>query len=197
MPAFNIQLETNMAIGEEENTVSGREVEKLFEQVYKERFEKLYAYACSMIREQAAAEEVVQQVFYKLWAIKDRVDWTSAMTPYLYRAVHNESLNFLKYRKAKATHEKETNRHAPGAIAGDPTAYKELQLQLAKAMNALPEQCRTVFQMSRYEELKYREIAERLNISVKTVENHMTKALKILREKLAAYLPVLCLLFIN
>jgi RNA polymerase sigma-70 factor (ECF subfamily) len=186
-----------MAIREEENSISGSEVEKLFEQVYRDRFEKLHAYAHSMIREEAAAEEVVQQVFYKLWAIKDRLDWSSAMTPYLYRAVHNESLNLLKYRKVKATHEKETSRHPAEAMTEDPLAYKELQVQLVKAMNTLPEQCRTVFQMSRYEELKYREIADRLNISVKTVENHMSKALKILREKLAAYLPVLCLLFIN
>lgn len=187
-----------MTVRGEEESISGSELEKLFEQVFKDTFGKLHAYAYSIIKEEAAAEETVQQVFYKLWTIKDRLDWGSAMTPYLYRAVHNESLNFLKYRKAKANHQKESSADiAVTTTTVDPVAYKELQQRLAKALNALPEQCRTVFQMSRYEELKYREIADRLNISVKTVENHMSKALKILREKLADYLPVLFLLFIR
>ena len=66
--------------------------------------------------------------------------------------------------------------------------YKNLEEAIRQAMNALPEQCRTVFQLSRYEELKYREIATRLSISEKTVENHMGKALKLLRLKLADYI---------
>src|SRR5205085_8962102 len=73
---------------------------------------------------------------------------------------------------------------------------KELEEKLHKALNDLPEQCRTIFQMSRFEELRYREIAEQLNISIKTVENQMGKALKILRTKLVDFLPLL-ILFIN
>ena len=68
--------------------------------------------------------------------------------------------------------------------------------RFANALKELPEQCRTVFQMSRFEELKYREIADRLGISVKTVENQMGKALKILRVKLVEYLPILLSLLI-
>ena len=66
---------------------------------------------------------------------------------------------------------------------------KELEQQFREALNELPEQCRTVFQLSRFEELKYREIADKLDISVKTVENHMGKALKLLRLKLVDFLP--------
>jgi RNA polymerase sigma-70 factor (ECF subfamily) len=73
----------------------------------------------------------------------------------------------------------------------------ELQRHLAAAMNTLPEQCRTIFQMSRFEEKKYKEIAEELNISPKTVENQLAKALKILRAKLIDFLPGLFYLLIN
>jgi RNA polymerase sigma-70 factor (ECF subfamily) len=69
----------------------------------------------------------------------------------------------------------------------------ELEAKVQDALNELPEQCRTIFQMSRFEELKYREIADELGISVKTVENQMGKALKILREKLADFLPMIIL----
>lgn len=78
----------------------------------------------------------------------------------------------------------------------DKPMNKELEQQFREALNELPEQCRTVFQLSRFEELKYREIADKLNISVKTVENHMGKALKLLRLKLVDFLPFL-FIFIN
>jgi RNA polymerase sigma-70 factor (ECF subfamily) len=77
------------------------------------------------------------------------------------------------------------------------TEHKELQFHLANALNELPEQCRTIFQMSRFEELKYREIASELGLSVKTVENQMGKALKILRTKLVDFLPAILLSFLN
>ena len=73
----------------------------------------------------------------------------------------------------------------------------ELEKKIHSAMNELPEQCRTIFQMSRFEDLKYREIAERLGISVKTVETQMSKALRILRTRLAEYLPVIWLFIIG
>jgi RNA polymerase sigma-70 factor (ECF subfamily) len=80
--------------------------------------------------------------------------------------------------------------------AGKGLQLKELEGRLAQAMNELPEQCRTIFQLSRFEELRYREIADRLGLSVKTVENQMGKALKILRLKLVDFLPltIFCLI---
>ena len=73
----------------------------------------------------------------------------------------------------------------------------ELEQQINKALNELPEQCRTIFQMSRFEELKYQEIADRLGLSIKTIENQMGKALKILRVKLVDYLPILAVFLIE
>jgi RNA polymerase sigma-70 factor (ECF subfamily) len=75
--------------------------------------------------------------------------------------------------------------------------FSELERRLQTAINELPEQCRTIFQMSRFEELRYLDIAERLGISVKTVENQMGKALKTLRVKLIDYLPLILLILLN
>jgi RNA polymerase sigma-70 factor (ECF subfamily) len=75
--------------------------------------------------------------------------------------------------------------------------FSELERRLQTAINELPEQCRTIFQMSRFEELRYQDIAHRLGISVKTVENQMGKALKLLRMRLIDYLPLLVLLLLN
>lgn len=171
--------------------------EKIFEQVYKTHFKNLHAYAFSMLKNDAAAEEMVQNVFLKIWEKRQQLPAEIPLRAYLYRSVHNESLNYLKHQKIKSryklhvvstanTHEHSVSKHAPS----------ELEKKLRIALNELPEQCRTIFQMSRFEELKYREIAERLNISVKTVENQMGKALKLLRTKLIDFLPLL-ILFLN
>ena len=115
---------------------------------------------------------------------------------HLYRAVHNESLNFLKHQKVKAGHQlhvaysmKNKTEHGQGKVM-----RKELENKFREALNELPEQCRTVFQLSRFEDMKYKDIADKLNISIKTVENHMGKALKLLRTKLVDFLPLLLLL---
>ena len=176
--------------------------EAAFERVFKTHFKNLHAYACTIIKEETAAEEVVQQVFFKLWERSKGLSISGSVAAYLYRAVYNESLNYLKHQKVQSqyqqhvTHTMKNESYTPGKKF----SMKELDEQLSKAMNELPEQCRTVFQLSRFEELRYREIADHLGISVKTVENHMGKALKILRTKLVEFLPftIFCLFkFLN
>jgi len=172
--------------------------EAAFEQVFKLHFKNLHAYACSIIREEAAAEEVVQQVFFKLWERSKALSITGSVAAYLYRAVYNESLNYLKHQKIRSGYQQHLQHTMKNEndTTGKRLSLKELEERLGKALNELPEQCRTVFQLSRFEELRYREIADRLGISVKTVENQMGKALKILRTKLVDFLPftVFCLL---
>lgn len=168
-----------------------------FEQVFKTHFKSLHAYAFTILKDEDEAEEIVQQVFFKLWERSENLSLQGTITAYLYRAVHNESLNYLKHQKVKANHQlyvaysmKSQADHAPGKMMS-----KELAHHFHEALNELPEQCRTVFQLSRFEEMKYREIADKLDISVKTVENHMGKALKLLRTKLVDFLPLLLILF--
>ncbi len=167
--------------------------EAAFEQVFKSHFKALHAYACTILQEEAMAEEIVQQVFFKLWEKRDQVNIQQSLNAYLYRSVYNECLNYLKHKKVRKAHQSHTLYTA--GTASDQVSRKviarELEEKIADALNQLPEQCRTIFQMSRFEELKYREIADKLNLSVKTVENQMGKALKIMRMQLVEYLPVL------
>lgn len=174
-------------------TGSGLEAD-VFEQVFKESFKKLFAYAYILLREESQAEDIVQQVFYKLWLKKDTIQIRQSLQAYLYQAVYNESMNYLKHQKVKNAHREYMSRTSTSeqSSAAQQLAAKELQAKITAALARLPGQCRTVFQLSRFEALKYREIAEKLNLSVKTVENHMGKALKLLRHDLAEYLPLFC-----
>jgi RNA polymerase sigma-70 factor (ECF subfamily) len=110
--------------------------------------------------------------------------------------VHNESLNFIKHQKVKAGHQLHVaySMKNKSEQAQPKMIRKELENKFRQALNELPEQCRTVFQLSRFEDMKYKEIADKLDISVKTVENHMGKALKLLRTKLVDFLPLLLIL---
>lgn len=176
----------------------GKQDEKAFEDVFKTHYKSLHAYAFTLLKDEMAAEEMVQNVFYKLWERSDSIHISGSIAAYLYRAVHNESLNHLKHLKVRSQHQLHVSYRAgqDNDSASKRLHAKELDERLRKALNELPEQCRTIFQLSRFEELRYKEIADRLDISVKTVENQMGKALKILRFKLVDFL-ILILLFIR
>lgn len=173
--------------------------ESAFEQVFKTHFKRLHAYAFTILRNEAEAEEIVQQIFFRLWERNENLSITGSVSAYLYRAVHNESMNYIRHMKVRSDHKlhvaysmkNETEQPAKKVMAA------ELESKIQSALNELPEQCRTIFQMSRFDELKYREIADKLDISVKTVENQMGKALRILRTKLAEFLTIIFLLINN
>ena len=169
--------------------------EAAFEKVFKTYFKNLHAYACTIIKEEAASEEIVQQVFVKLWERSESLNVSGSVAAYLYRSVYNESLNYLKHQKVRSVyqHHIEHSMKNVNEQAGKNLSLKELEGRLAQALNELPEQCRTIFQLSRFEELRYKEIADCLGISIKTVENQMGKALKLLRVKLVDFLPLIIL----
>lgn len=171
----------------------------LFETTFKTYFKALHAYAITIVKDAMAAEEIVQNVFYKVWKNQEAIEIQQSLTAYLYRCVYNDGLNHLKHEKVKATYQNYAAQHMSHSNnASERVRAKELETRLDAALKELPEQCRTIFQMSRFEELKYMQIADRLGISVKTVENQMGKALKLLRLKLADFLPAsLILLLLN
>lgn len=162
-----------------------------YESTFREHYEPLTRYAHSILKNQEEAEDAVQRLFIKFW--EKRFDLQiDNVRAYLYRATYNTCLNQVKSNKNSLKHvpESEVQIHASddasNGVLGD-----ELQTQIEQAMEALPEKCRQVFQLSRFEEKSYKEISEELNISVKTVENHIAKALKIMRSELSEYLPLL------
>jgi RNA polymerase sigma-70 factor, ECF subfamily len=171
--------------------------ENAFEMIFRTYYNDLCHYAFSFLRNKDEAEETVQTTFLQLWEKHQTLSIVTSLRAYLYAAVRNASLNRLKHERVKQQH-RHYVEHSPMTTTPDATQQleaEELQYKMLLAIQSLPEQCRLIFQMSRFEELKYAEIAEKLHLSVKTVENQMGKALRIMREQLKDYLPVLLLLF--
>jgi RNA polymerase sigma-70 factor, ECF subfamily len=170
-----------------------------FEMFFKTYYQPLCNYAYTFIHDKDEAEEIVQSAFLSVWEKRKSLDIKTSLKSYLYTMVRNTSLNIIKHEKIK-------QKHVGEALAlGDKSyesvaqavATNELEERIQHAMEVLPEQCRLVFKLSRFEELKYSEIATQLNISIKTVENHMGKALKIMRDQLKDYLPILIIIMMN
>lgn len=172
--------------------------ELVFEQLFKSQFRNLYVHAFAIVKEEAVAKEIVQQVFFKLWRRRELLSKEISLNAYLYRAVYNESINHLKQVRSWSSHNKARLRLMNDTIlSAEKSGVRDLERTIAEVLEQLPDKCRIVFQLSRYEELKYGEIADRLGISVKAVEKHITKALKIFRVKLKDYLPLFFLLWLH
>ncbi|SHE85836.1 RNA polymerase sigma-70 factor [Pedobacter caeni] len=169
--------------------------DEAFEQMFKTHYKALHAYANVMLKDDDLAEEIVQGMFLKFWEKRELLNIQTSLKAYLYKCVYHDSLNHLKHEKIKFKHQEFSyhtmDTHHESASAK--VELTELEVNLKRALNELPEQCRTIFQMSRFEELKYREIADQLGLSIKTVENQMGKALRVLRLKLADFLTLILL----
>ena len=169
-----------------------------FEMLFRTYYQPLCNYAYTFVQDRDEAEEIVQATFLSVWEKRDKLDIHTGVKPYLYAMVRNAALNILKHEKIKQQHVALELAVADRSVESVTRTVmaSELETRIHKALEKLPEQCRLVFKLSRFEELKYAEIADQLNISIKTVENQMGKALKIMREQLKDYLPIF-LLFLN
>lgn len=167
--------------------------ERIFEETFRKYYQSLCNYANSILKEMDEAEEVVQNLFLSIWEKRSNLEINISLKSYLYRAVHNHCLNRIKHLKVKEEyHQYAVNFYDSSYESVSQTVMKnELETKIEEAIRKLPEQCRLIFRMSRFEELKYHEIAEQLELSPKTVENQIGKALKILRVELAEYLPLI------
>lgn len=172
-----------------ELNTNGIIVEELFKKYYK----ILRAYAYRLLGDKDMAEDIVQDVYYELWKKKEQLIMEEAIKFYLFRSVYTKSLNHLNSKEY--TNQEPFEQSTEGRIQGiymqsqwldqeSELMYKELQTEINTIVDSLPEQCKKVFLLSRKYELKNWEIAERLGISLKTVEKHITKALSILRSNL-------------
>ena len=165
----------------------------VFEDIYREYYVPLCYYCARYVERIEDAEEIVQDLFVKLWDKHAELEINSSLKAYLYRAVQNYALNFLSKQKTKEKYrivnEKQTFSSFDNGLVKLEEA--ELQVILKHAILKLPEKRREIFELSRFEGLKNINIASRLSISVKTVENQMTKALKYLRIVLKDYVPLI------
>ena len=135
------------------------------------------------------AKEVVHRVFINLWEKRGEIDLSTSLKSYLFTSVHHRSLNVIRDKKKFSSGE--VPEMAGEWDVSSQIESMELEEKIKEVIKSLPEKCREVFEMNRFDGLKYSEIAVELGISVKTVENQMSKALKILREKLSKYLTIL------
>lgn len=152
-------------------------------------FKQYYAYICKavykIIPDTNLVEDLAQDVFYELWRKRGKTRISSSLKGYLRRAAVNKALNYVRDQHIKFTEEEQAPvQRSTTASAPEQMAAADLQLRIDKAIDGLPERCRIIFVLSRFEDMSYREIAEQLEIAPKTVENQMAKALKILRETL-------------
>ena len=173
--------------------------EAAFEQLFKTHFRGLHAYAITLLKDEIAGEEIVQNVFFKFWERRSQLVIETSPKAYLYKAVYHDCLNYIKHQKVKSAHAMHVVRQSNDRVenASGKVLQGELKEKIHQAMNELPEQCRTIFQMSRFEGLKYQEIADEMGLSVKTIENQMGKALKLMRQKLVEFLPIFILSLLN
>ncbi len=160
---------------------------KGIELIFKQYYETMCTTAIRITKERSLAEDIVQEVFYELYKKREQLKIESLMG-YLKRAVYNRSINKVKGRKDhvdadEIAYELTDNKNN----SQDDLELGELETFINGVIDSLPEKCRLVFVLNRFEQLSYKEVAAKLDISVKTVENQMSKALKILRKEFENY----------
>lgn len=171
----------------------------LFQQLFDSYFQALVTYAFRFVNDWQAAEDITQDVFMALWMKKEDIDFDEPVKPYLYRAVYNRSINYLnsalmqKRIEGADTIEELINQEVLGYNQHDALLLKEITAEINNFVETLPPQCRNVYKLSREENLKNKEIADRLDISEKAVEKHITKALTEIRNHLV-HLDILSML---
>ncbi|MEN8226810.1 MAG: RNA polymerase sigma-70 factor [Bacteroidota bacterium] len=170
---------------------------KAFDRLFEEHFEELCKYAFSLVREKSAAEEIVTEVFYRIWCKRNKIQIKVSAKRYLLKSVYNVSLNYLKhigvvkkYRDLNIVMLKEQEVFSDNYNSSPLVMleYGELEALVNDIIDNLPDQCGKVFTMNRFEGMKYREIADALGISLSTVKYHMSTALDRLHDKLNGYL---------
>ena len=171
-----------------------------FETLYKKYYIFLCLIAEHIVRNPSDAEEIVTDVFVKIWNIREKINITSSIKAYLVKAVHNTSINFLERNKINNKLTDSLNNSDYKILAWDsdyPLGQlyeKEIMNILEHGISALPDACQQIFILSRNENMKYIEIADKLGISINTVKTQMKIALARLRETLKDYMMILLFL---
>lgn len=159
-----------------------------FEMLFKAYYTKLTFFANRFLNNFPASEEIVSDTFTYLWEQRQQLNITRSANAYLYKMVQNRCLNYLKHKKIESAYVDYLIRNDLLSETSNSIIElyncKELEIEIEKAIKQLPEKCAEVFKLSRFEQLKNREIAAQLNISQKTVERQMTIALEKMRTSL-------------
>lgn len=168
-----------------------------FEQIYRLYFPRLYAFSFKITQDSAIAKDVVQNVFVKVWEMRKNFS-TESPEAFIFKMVRNASLNYIRNLKVVDKLKTEIKNQYLGELyhidlVGDEPYIlieQELNEKIQEIMNSLPPKCQAVFRMSRIDGLKNREIAEKLDISIKAVEKHIAKAMQVYKHQFSDYLPL-------
>ncbi|UYQ94432.1 RNA polymerase sigma-70 factor [Chitinophaga horti] len=160
-----------------------------FDEIYKRYWQELLDAAYKRVKEPETAMELVQELLVHLYLKRETIELTTNLRGYLHTALKNRVLNSVRAQLVRNTYQQHLSRDGNTfqPDAASTLQLKELQRQIDVSCASMPEKCREVFFLSRREHLSYQHIADRLGISVNTVEKHMVKALKILRTHLKEY----------
>jgi len=184
----------------------GDEAEAAFRVIYNKYVSRLYYFIYEYIPQRDISENIVQDTLMTLWYKKEKLSEDTNLAAYLYTVAKNNCLyrlRNLKYNKRLYDSQNlesiklESNFYALDSLDTSSLTFQEIEKIIKDTLQQLPPQCRNVFNMSRFENKKYKEIAEELNISVKAVEGHISKALKLFRTNLKDFLPLIAFMFIN
>jgi RNA polymerase sigma-70 factor (ECF subfamily) len=168
--------------------------EAAFESLFRKYYARLCRFAFKYVEDMSEAEELVQDTFVKIWEKRESIEINTSFKSYLYQAVTNKGLNAIRNDQRKQRNLKivSSNRNEPPK-AIDNLVTNEISDKLFLALNSLPPKCRKIFQLSRLEGLNHKEIAQQLDIKIKTVENQIGIALKHLKKQLSEHLLFLVL----
>lgn len=167
--------------------------EAAFERLFHTFYEDLCRFASQYVSASDVVEDLVQDVFFNVWERRRALDAQQSIQAYLYKAVRNEALKHLNQQRVRKQQGKPQQELRERSLQGSPEQAlwnKELEAEAQKALDALPERRRRIFMLSREHDLTYAEIADLLDISVKTVETQMGRALGFLEERLDEVLSV-------
>lgn len=168
--------------------------EQAFEKLFFEYYEQLCKFVCRYIHSMFIAEELVQEVLANIWEGRAILPENLSLRTYLYQSVKNQALDYIKHEEVIQKYEQEVEirlYNEGHESESEPITKAGFIEAVQRAIEELPKQSRQIYQLSRTDGFTYPEISEILNISIKTVEYHISNALSILRERLAKYLPVL------
>ena len=164
---------------------------KAFESLFREYYKPLVVYALKYVGDAEAAKEIVQEFFVRLYEKRNTLAIDTSLKSYLYRSIYNSCINLISHREMRSRHLKNLTQQTENEFSENPVALIELQARIAHYVEDMPEQCRKIFKMNRFDGLRNEQIAGELGISKRTVETQISKALKILRRKLSDYFPFL------
>jgi RNA polymerase sigma-70 factor (ECF subfamily) len=189
---LKIQIRIKLAI--KENTGKIGIDSRQFEELFRKHFKGLSFFALEYVKDRDVAREIVQEAFARLWEKRNSIEIGKSPKSYLGTSVKNRALNYLRDNKKfdRSILEFE-GLNGDEYDEKDHMVTEELKSRITETIEALPEKCREIFYKNRYENKKYQEIADELDISVKTVEAQMSKALRVLRERLSEFITVLIL----